>query len=268
MGKTVNTGSNLAFDLSLQDGLVGAHGANMIHEIGIRCTCAISDTFAGMKDDGKQNRRNPFCPQCLGSGWLYRDPKTVKGIATSIRQQRNIIDAGYAVPGDMVFSPSIKGFECGARRIGTWDQLTATWEQPLDDGQVIVRGAATTGDNTGIKTDLSDNQDRLWYDPSSAIWCEDEDGVVYHEKTDFILGPGKVITWQGNKPNNNVRYNIKYNCFFEWISFQPPMPRLDKDNQSLGDVVFLRKKHVAFINEAAVETNNIEKMDLQYRIKC
>lgn len=257
------------FQPGLQENLIQNRGALMVHEIGISCTCRVADTFAGIKGDGKERRREPFCPRCRGDGWLYRAPRVIKGITTSIRQQRNILDAGVAQPGDMIFSPSLESPDCiqEHRRIGAYDRLTATWEQPLDDGHVLIRGAATSAENAGLITHLEKNEDRLWYEPKDAVWCEDEDGIQYFEGANFVLGPGKIIKWVGQSPSVGKRFTIKYNAFFEWIVFQPPQERRDRDNEDLGQLVFLRKRHIAFINDSPLAVPD-DKVSLQTRMSC
>ena len=258
------------FTPGLQQGLIDNRGAFMLHEIAISCTCRVEDTYAGIKGDGQERRREPFCPRCRGDGWLYRSPRVIKGLTTSIRQQRNILDAGIAQPGDMMFSPSTADTDCsdhGDHRIGSWDKLTATWDQPLDDGHVLVRGAGTANENLGLETFLTKDEDRLWYEPKSSVWCEDETGTVYSEGADFELGPGKIIRWIGSRPYAGKRYTIKYNAFFEWIVFQPSQERIDRDNANLGQLVFLRKRHIAFVNDSPMATAE-DKISIQSRVNC
>lgn len=257
------------FTPGLQENLIQNRGARLLHEIGISCTCRVEDTYAGIKDDGKERRREPFCPRCRGDGWLYRSPQLLTGIVTSIRGQRNILDAGIAMPGDMLLSPEF-GDVCGdidRRSIGAFDKITATWPQPLDDGHVLVRGAATSYENKGLQTFLQSNEDRLWYEPAKSVWCEDDKGVVYSEGADFELGPGKIIRWVGNKPYDSQRYTIKYEAYFEWISFQPAQERRDRDNENLGQLVFLRRRHIAFVNDSPLATAE-DHIPIQTRVKC
>lgn len=250
----------------LQESLIENRGSVMIHEVGVQCTCRLDDTYANLKDDGQSALRDPFCPRCRGDNFLYRAPQLVKGLATSIRQQRNILDAGIAQPGDMQFSPEIDdGCTPGFRRVGAWDKLTATWDQPLDGGQVILRGAGTANENKQLRTYLKDNEDRLWYEPSTSVWCEDENGVQYTQDADFELGPGKIIRWIGNQPAQRLRYTMKYNAFFEWIVYQPPQERRDKDNADIGQLCFLRKKHVMLINTSPFAS---AEDHVSFRHKC
>lgn len=257
------------FTPGLQESLIQSRGSKMLHEIAISCTCRVADTFAGLVGDGDQNRRRPFCRKCRGDGWLYRQPAVVIGLATSIRQQRNILDAGVAQPGDMMFSPSLESPDCATdhRQIGAWDKLTATWTQPLDDGHVLVRGAGTDSENKGLETYLTDDEDRLWYEPGEPIWCEDEDGIVYAGGADFVLGPGKIIKWIGRRPVARKRYTIKYTAYFEWIAFQPPQERHDRGNRDLGQLVFLRKRHISFVNDSPIALPD-DRVPIQSRIKC
>lgn len=257
------------FTPGLQEGLIDNRGSKLVHEIAISCTCRVEDTFAGLKNDGKERRRDPFCPRCRGDGWLYRSARLVIGLVTSIRGQRNILDAGIAMPGDMQFSPQF-GEGCGdqaTRSIGAWDRITKTWPEPLDDGHVLVRGAATAFENKGLQTFLKPNQDRLWYEPAESIWCEDEDGVVYSADADFVLGPGKIITWVGRKPEDAKRYTIKYQAYFEYIVFQPSLERRDRDNVNLGQLVFLRRRHVALINASPLAVAE-DLVALETRTSC
>jgi hypothetical protein len=259
------------YPVDLQEELIRDQGAYMLHEIAISCTCRVEDTFAGLEGDAKKRRRDPYCPRCRGEGYLYRDPIVLQGLATSIRQQRNILDAGIAQPGDMLFSPQLSPPPTmqtdSSRKIGSWDKLTATWDQPLDDGHVLVRGAATLNENKGLKTGLSPDEDRLWYEPSTAIWCEDDNGVVYNDGEDFQLGPGKILKWVGKRPIVGQRFVIKYNCYFEWIVFAPPQERRGRDNDDLGQLVMLRKRHIAFVNDNPLALPE-DRIPISARIRC
>lgn len=271
MSRNLNIGLGVDFQPGLQSGLVQNRGADMIHEIGVACPkCRNEDVFSGLRDDGKQRRRSPYCKRCGGDGWLFRDGILTRGLAVGIRQQKNIHDVGLAQPGDMVFSvdPGFFG-GCGqdGRRVSRDDKFTSTWSQPLDDGQTIVRGAATLGENKDLREPVDDSEDRLWYEPESALWCEDEDGTVYKQDADFVLGPGRVIKWVGNQPLKGTKYTLKYNAYFEWLVFAPPQERRDRDNKDLGPLVFLRRRHIAFVNDSSVVTED-DRQSLKSRISC
>ena len=268
MASNGNQGLGIDFQPGLQAGLVNNRGADMLHEIGIACSkCRTEDVYEGMSGDGK-TRRSPNCGACV-DGWLFRSPLVVRGLASSVRQQKNILDAGLAQPGDMTFSIGPDFSDCGAetRRVGRDDKFTATWSQPLNDGQTIVRGAATFHENFELATGISESEDRLWYEPESSIWCEDENGRVYVEGSDFLLGPGRVISWLADGPDVGTRYTIKYNAFFEWLCFQPPQERRDRDNRDLGPLIFLRRRHIAFINDNPVISPE-DRVSITSRTSC
>ena len=268
MAGTGNIGLGVDFQTGLQDGLVSNRGADMIHEIGLACTCRVEDVYAGTRNDGRERTREPFCDRCGQDGFLFRSPVLLRGIFTGARHQRNVLDSGIYLPGDAIFSPSPGNSECGERRrIGTADKLTATWAEPIDEGHVLIRGSGTAAAAEGVVTMLEADEDRLWYEPASAIWCEDEFGVVYVDGTDFNLGPGKIVKWVGNQPDFGARYTIKYNAYFEWIVFQPPTERVDRGGTDLGELVNLRKRHIQLVNSSPFATSE-QKASLQARVNC
>lgn len=238
----------------------------MIHEVGIACTCRVEDVYSSTRDDGADRTREPFCSRCGSDGFLFRAPVLIEGIFTSVRHQRNVLDSGNYLPGDATFSPPPNSPVCSGtgRRVGTADKLTATWAEPIDEGQVLVRGSGTKASAGGVLTELADNEDRLWYEPAKAIWCEDEFGVVYESGADFELGPGKVIKWHGTQPPVGAKYSFKYEAFFEWIVWQPPGERVE-NGVNLGELVSLRKRHVALINESPFASSDT-KASLQSRV--
>ena len=231
----------------------------MVHEVGLACPrCRTSDVAANMLQDGQAQTRSPNCPGCGGDGKIYRDPVIVRGLATSIRQQRNVHDMGEAQPGDMQFSigPGFFGSGQSTRRVSRDDKFVATWDQPLDEGQTIVRGAATLSDNLRVFNNVNPDEDRLWYEPATALWCEDEAGVQYQIGQDFTFGPGRVIRWIGSSPEIRTKYTIKYTAYMEWIVWQPPQERNERDNRDLGPLVMLRRRHVAFVNDSPLITES------------
>jgi len=265
----LNTGLGIDFQRGFQEGLISNRGSNMVHEMGLKCPkCRTSDPAANQLRDGKSQTRGPNCANCRGDGYIYRGAIVVRGLATSIRQQKNVHDVGYAQQGDMQFSigPESLSCETGARRVSMSDKFTATWDQPLDEGQGIVRGAHTMGDNLRLKNQGEANEDRLWYEPGEALFCEDENGETY-TPGDFNLGPGRVISWVGRQPMVGVKYVLKYTAYFEWIVWAPPQERHDRDNRNLGPLVFLRKRHVAFINDS-VNISASDRIPIGSRVSC
>ena len=259
MTRNLNTGLGIDWQPGFQEGLVSNRGSDMIHELGIACPrCRVSDVQATMLRDGQFQTRSPNCMNCGGDGRIYRDPVKVRGLATSIRQQRNVVDVGEVQPGDMQFSigPGFFGCGQGGRRISRDDKFIALWDQPLDEGQTIVRGASTLHENKRFVNNVNEDEDRLWYEPATALWCEDENGVTYQLDTDFSFGPGRVIKWIGNQPNVGIGYTLKYTAYFEWIVWAPPQERNERDNRDLGPLVFLRRRHVAYVNDSPLITES------------
>ena len=224
------------------ESLIQNRGETVIHEIGVACpACRNEDIYSYNADfNGRpSNIRSLSCPQCQGDGFLYRDAKEIKGLVTAIQPgSRQLTEIGYAVPGDCVFSPSLN-----ARFIGDFDRITFLSTTQVDGGQVIMRGAATQGDNFALETDLTEDQDRLWYLPECVLWCEDQNGVIYRQGTDFDFDDKKIV-WT-NGPERGTLYTVKYRAYLEWVTYNSPMERYDR-GRNLAQKVLLRKKHVHF----------------------
>lgn len=270
MANNLNVGLGIDFQPGAQTGLISNRGVKMIHEIGVTCPkCRTADPHANMVNDGKLQTRSPNCPNCGGDGVLFRKPKLITGLAVGIRQQRNVHDIGEAQPGDMQFSVGPGLGDCGntVRRVSRSDKFTATWDQTLDEGQTLVRGAGYISDNARLVNNVETSEDRLWYEPKDALHCEDEHGVEYTQNTDFVLGPGRVIRWVGNQPTIRTKYTLNYTAFLEWIAWIPPQERRDRNNRDLGPLVFLRRRHVAFINDSPLITET-DRIPLSGRTSC
>jgi hypothetical protein len=244
MGRGSNRGLGIDFTFPFQEGFINNRGETLIHEVGLRCVCNQEDMFSGQIEHGDQvpRRRRKFgCERCDGIGYLYRQPRRVIALLTGVRQSKTQLESGWAMPGDALVSvkPGVQ--------VSGGDRFTFTWSEPVPDGQVVMRGAASLNDNQNVDTNLEDNEDRLWYNAESSIYCEDEDGNVYSSDGDFTLDGSKVIKWHGNSPAKKKVYTLKYNAYLEWIVFLPPDLRRDRD-RDLGIKMGIRKSHVAFAN--------------------
>lgn len=262
MGRGANRGLGIDFTFPLQKGFVNNRGETLIHEVGLRCVCNQEDMHAGMvQHDGKVlRRRSKFrCDVCGGEGYIYRQPRKIVALVTSVRQQMSQLDAGWAMPGDAIVSvkPDVV--------ISGGDLLTFTWPEVVPDGQVIVRGAAQISDNLTRKFQLDPDEDRLLYNAVDSVHCEDEDGIVYNAGADFILNGSKIIKWVGNKPHKKKVYTLKYTAYLEWVAWFPPDIRRDRD-RDLGYRVAIRKRHVALANEDPSGTPS-DKMPFCDRLK-
>lgn len=232
--------------------LIEERGDEVIHETAVSCTCRTEDFYGSLIDnvDGMPATTRPLnCDKCGGTGWLYRDARVIKGLITGMQSgaNRQLLEMGYANPGDAVFSPSLK-----VGHIGDFDKITFLHAEPVSDGQIILRNAANMGENKKLNTKLLPKQDRLWYQADCITWCEDQDGVLYYQNTDFEID-GKTLTWVGNMPDDGKFYTIKYNAYLEWIVYATPFDRVDR-NRTLAQRVMLRKVHVAYPNESDQET--------------
>lgn len=251
---------NVDWDFSLLDELIEARGDEVVVETGVACTCRNQDLYAStiLYQNSPASFRRMNCEQCQGDGFIFRNPRCVKGLLTSLDPGRNkvLIESGYAIPGDSVFSPG----RC-ADDIADFDKITLLVPQNLNEGQVIMRGAAHMEENAQIPTDLATNEDRLWYVADTSVWCEDEDGVVYVQNGDFVF-ESKKIRWVGSQPAVGKLYTIKYTGYPEWIVYAQPFLRFDR-GRSLGRKVLLRKKHVHFNtgSQAATPAERAEEAD-------
>lgn len=241
------------WDWTLLEGLIQDRGDEVIHEIGVACPrCRREDVVASF------NERNPNeairireinCPNCHGYGFIYRNATRVRGLLTQINAgNRQLIDAGIAMPGDCVFSPSL-----GACEIQDMDRVTLCVTDVMNEGQTIQRGAAHLSTARLRPTDLAETEDRLWYPGSGCVeWCEDENFVVYEANADFQVIDNK-IRWIGRSPTPGTFYTLKYHYYPEWIAYASPLQRVDR-GRSLGGRVVLRKKHIAYTKGTSVAT--------------
>jgi hypothetical protein len=245
MGRDSNRGLGIDFTFPLQEGFINNRGETILHEVGLRCICNNEDLHAGQTHHGAHphRRRRKFgCSVCGGEGYVYRNPRKIVALLTSVSQTRQQIGAGWAEPGDGILSikPGVL--------VSGMDKFTFLWPEVVPEGQVLVRGAAQVSDNLTRKTDLDSDEDLLWYSATGAVHCEDEDGVEYDSGSDFILNGSRVIKWVGTKPAARKVYTIKYKAYLEWLAFFPPDIRRDRD-RDLGQRVGIRKRHVALVNE-------------------
>lgn len=228
--------------------LIDSRNDRVIHETGSACpVCRVDDVYGStiMRDGAPANIKNGRigCPRCHGIGWIYRHPQEMTGLVTSLQSgaNRTLIENGWALPGDCVFSPSLD-----FAPISDFDRITMCVPSPVGDGNTLIRNAANLEDNQMLDTALSDDEDRLWYMADCAIWCEDQDGVAYMQNIDYEF-EGKKIRWIGNRPADGKTYVINYFAYLEWIVFATPFARFD-NNRSLGQKVLLRKAHAAMVN--------------------
>jgi hypothetical protein len=233
-------GINFSDNFRLQDGLVANRGQTVIHELGITCTCrTTSRTDTVVVGSGNMN-----CSRCE-NGILYRDSKQIIALITSISYQRQLLEEGLVSPGDCLMSvaPNSK------RQPSDFDRITFTWAEPVSDGQVIHRGVESE-----TRDGLESNEDILNYAVANVLHCEDEDGKIYYQDSDFRT-EGRRIIWS-NPPEIRKRYSIKYQGYISWIVFTPPHSRRD-GSRSMGSRIMLRKSHIVNMR-GPIDTNIID----------
>ena len=224
---------------------------DVLVERGISCPCRGEDVYGSTIDHHNKSatRRIYGCRQCNGLGYIYRDPIVIRAAISSVETGRNrqLLEMGYAMPGDCMCSPGLR-----TREIQDFDRITVGYASPVSGGQIIMRNAANLNDNGMRDLGLDPVEDRLWYTADCVTWCEDSEGNVYAAGVDFVI-EGKTLTWGSRRPTDGVMYTIKYNAFIEWIVYASPMTRFDR-NRNLGQKVLLRKVHTALQNDYKFET--------------
>ena len=220
----------------MQDGLISNRGQTVIHEIGLSCTCRTGNRGEAVVGGSG----TLYCMKCE-NGILYREPLQIMGLISGISSNRQLVETGFINPGDCVLSisPNLKNPPAD------FDKITFTWAENVGDGQVITRGESAEG-----SYGLADNEDLLHYQGAESIYCEDEDGRTYTEGSDFRF-EGRKIVWL-NPPDDKKRYTIKYKAYLEWLVYDSPMTRRDRDSD-LGFRVVLRKKHLVNLRDSVDE---------------
>ena len=236
-------------NFKFQDGLIANRGQVLVHEVGVSCTCRSGD----VRDPIIGSSGSMSCTDCE-NGWLYRKPRQIMGLMSGISYQRQLNEEGFITPGDCVLSvsPNLKNPPTD------FDRITFTWPEPINDGQVIVRGADAERDSK-----VAANEDLLHYSGASLIYCEDAEGREYTE-ADFYF-EGRKLVWN-NPPTIRSRYTIKYMAYLSWIVFSTPHSRRDKD-VSLGSRIILRKSHMVNLR-TSLDTTPLEKVKYGASVKA
>jgi hypothetical protein len=178
------------------------------------------------------NRARMDCAACHGLGLLWIDSGYIKGLVTNIQQEKELLMAGIASMGDLVFSPSPE------YTLSDYDKIQLTWADGIPfEGELIQRGSGSTDQSMyGIMSVPPDGC--ITVDPTTG------DITRYTPGTDFTFSD-TAITWIGNQPTANAYYSIKYQALIDWIVFAPPQPRRERGT-NLGQKVILQKKHSVF----------------------
>ncbi|MHB1418286.1 MAG: hypothetical protein ACYCX4_01675 [Bacillota bacterium] len=217
--------NNTRLNTPKHNDFIRRRGEWVIWQPAVKCPCGSSP-----------DRANINCPVCGGLGVFHREGKEIRGLVTGVEQEKKLLEAGIAIPGDMIFSQ-----EVGGVKLSDYDMIKLTWKDGIPfEGQIVSRA-------TGSATDT------LYYEAKDISQClaiNETTGEItdYILDTDFSVS-GKTITWLtgGKKPANGAKYSIKYSAVFEWLVFLPPFPRVERGTD-IGQKVLLRKRHIVFAN--------------------
>lgn len=227
--------NNSKFNIASQQDFIRKHAEIVRYFKGMKCTCTLISEGSNYPD---ANRARLDCKACHGLGWVWIEQGEIRGLVTNISQDKNLLVAGIAAPGDLIFSPTLDV------TMADYDKIQFTWPQGIPyEGELVVRGS---------DQDLAYNQDNVRYGildigDKDCIQVDPASGAITYFKpnVDYTYND-RVITWIGNMPASGSVYSIKYQANIEWIAFIPPQPRKERGT-NLGQKVILKKKHlVAF----------------------
>lgn len=218
--------NNSKINLSMQSEFIRKHGELVDYFRSMKCTCSIIPTGAMMPD---ANRADPNCKACKGLGIVWEPQGKILGLVQNISQQKDLLQAGVASPGDLVLSPDPE------YTVSDFDKIQLGWKDGIPyEGQLVRRSM--------METDTAN------YQIVSVVECAQIDpssGNIhkYTPDVDFTYS-GNTITWiSSNKPMIGSLYTIKYAAVIDWICFAPPQPRYERGT-NLGQRIIMRKKHL------------------------
>lgn len=221
--------NNSNFNIRQQQDFIRRHAEWVNYSVGMKCTCTLSQP-SYLPD---ANRANPNCQACHGLGWVWIDKGRIQGLVENITQQKELLQAGIAAPGDLLLSPEL------SVTLSDYDKIQLTWKEGIPyEGQLVTRSGTSDSDKV--------NYSILEIPQGGIILVNASTGEItqYTLNTDFTFS-GKLIKWIGNSPPVGSVYSVKYAALVDWIVFAPPQPRRERAT-NLGQRVILRKKHVVF----------------------
>lgn len=203
------------------------YGDWVVHEEGIPCSCQAASGL----------RLAAGCPHCDGEGFLWINPRRLKGILMGVRTDRRLASMGWLTPGDLTFTTDVHS------RVHDFDRITLTVPEHTEP-EILVRGKSYQDGVPG----LAPNEDRLAYQAVEPIACVTHDrldqGFVHGD--DYVFA-GKTIRWL-KPPPDGTAFVVKYEALTEWIAFSSPFEVIDR-GRHLGQKVLLRKRHLVNLRE-------------------
>jgi hypothetical protein len=179
-------------------------------------------------------RANANCTLCHGAGTRYDAPKELLGIVTDVTKQKTLLEAGIALPGDLLLG--LSPFEKNLLSSNDLIEMSQ-WKrgQPFE-GELLERSPEGPTDT-------------LLYRAKEIFRCFSIDPntqteTVYQHGTDFTVS-GAVVTWIDGRPQPPAEsiYSINYSAVVSYHVFVPPQDRLE-GAVNLGQKALLRAKHV------------------------
>jgi hypothetical protein len=222
-------------NINAQNEFIRKHGEWIHYFIGMKCTCnsSVLTTGSNLYDP---NRSNITCAACKGLGWVWQDGGEILGVIDNILQHKDLLIAGIAAPGDLVFSPDLR------YTLADYDKIQLTWVEGIPfEGELIARGSGTT--DTTLYGVMSVSQ-CIVVNPTTGAITKYVSGIDFNFNQTI---PTNSITWVPTKgPSVGTVYSLKYQALVDWIVFTTPQPRRERGT-NLGQRVIMRKKHlVAF----------------------
>lgn len=212
------------FNIEEHHQFVSRHGETVQYKKAYLCPCGTTPDPA---------RVRPDCFLCFGRGQVYASALPMVGMVTAIKREKELLEAGIAQPGDLVFSPSPKE----TRMLSEGDVIElGTWSGQPFQGELIKRARG------GLV-------DMLAYPPVTIQRCFTVDQSAQTQRdftspTHFSVN-GKLLTWTAtaaNRPLADQVYSLAYTARVEWVVFLPPQDRIE-GAVNLGQKVMLRARH-------------------------
>ncbi len=179
---------------------------------------------------------NINCAACGGYGILY-PLSAIEALVliSDITQNLDLVQYGLMEDGDLVVSPAP-----GNIHFDNFDLLMLPWTIGTPTfSEILVRGSGTTDAATYRVLNITG----AW-----TVNVTTGASTEYVPNRDFTYD-GKVITWISGRaqPAAGVQYSIRYDAQFEWVSYNPPEPRVAW-GQDLGQKAVFRKRHILLPN--------------------
>lgn len=196
-----------------------------------KCSCS---------DEMDANRANPLCKICSGTGTWYEAPVWIEGLVANISNSKMLMEAGIALPGDLVFSARM----LDDARLADRDLIKLSdWEGgEAYEGELVRRSSVLDVDR--LIYNAVELQAVTQSDPDLGTVASFVEGTHFTHATnsdtlDWTLGITNVLV----TPAIGSVYSVRYRPHFSYIVFVPPAERRERGT-NLGQRVVLKKRHL------------------------